>query len=55
MKAHVICYPAPPPEVVVTMTVEDAQALVVAYPSLYSNILATLLDTLNTALQAAGR
>jgi len=54
MNAQVIRYPSPPPEVVVTMTVEDAQALL-DYPSPHSITLATLLNTLNTALQAAGR
>ena len=49
MKAQVIRYPSPPPEVVVTMTVEDAQALL-DYPSPHSITLAALLK----ALQAAG-
>ena len=54
MNAQVIRYPSPPPEVVVTMTVEDAQALL-DYPSPHANTLTTLLNTLNTALQVVGR
>ena len=48
MKAHVICYPAPPPEVVVTMMVGEAQALL-DYPSPHSITLAALLKALKVA------
>ena len=49
MKAQVICYPAPPPEVVVTMTVEEARALL-DYPSPHSITLAALLKALKVAV-----